>query len=160
MLPPKSWTEWLGARIIREILFHIILCNFWVTNHASKLPFQKIKTEIEHIFLKRKNIWGKKWNRLERKRQISYKIIILDTAYMWNLKYVIWTYRWNSNRLIDIDLWLPRGRQGEGEMDWEFRISRCRQLYIELRNNKALLYRTGNYIQHPVINQNGKEYEK
>ena len=27
-------------------------------------------------------------------------------------------------------------------------------------NNKVLLYSTGDYIQHPVINQNGKEYEK
>ena len=28
------------------------------------------------------------------------------------------------------------------------------------RNNEVLLYGTGNYIQYPVINQNGKEYEK
>ena len=27
-------------------------------------------------------------------------------------------------------------------------------------NNKVLLYSTGNYIQYPVINHNGKEYEK
>ena len=27
-------------------------------------------------------------------------------------------------------------------------------------NNKALLQSTGNYIQYPVINHNGKEYEK
>ena len=27
-------------------------------------------------------------------------------------------------------------------------------------NNKVLLYSTGNHIQHPVINHNGKEYEK
>ena len=27
-------------------------------------------------------------------------------------------------------------------------------------NNKVLLYSTGNYNQYPVINQNGKEYEK
>ena len=26
-------------------------------------------------------------------------------------------------------------------------------------NNKVLLYNTGNYIQYPVINDNGKEYE-
>ena len=26
--------------------------------------------------------------------------------------------------------------------------------------NKVLLYSTGNYIQYPVINHNGKEYEK
>ena len=27
-------------------------------------------------------------------------------------------------------------------------------------NNKVLLYSTGNYIQYPVIDYNGKEYEK
>ena len=26
--------------------------------------------------------------------------------------------------------------------------------------NKALLYNTGNYAQYPVLNHNGKEYEK
>ena len=43
-------------------------------------------------------------------------------------------------------------------MDWEFGISRCKLLYIEWINNKVLLYSTGNYIQYPVINHNGKEY--
>ena len=33
-------------------------------------------------------------------------------------------------------------------------------LYIEWINNKVLLYSTGNYIQYPAINHNGKEYEK
>ena len=27
-------------------------------------------------------------------------------------------------------------------------------------NNRVLLYSTGNYIQYPVMNHNGKEYEK
>ena len=31
---------------------------------------------------------------------------------------------------------------------------------IEWLNNKVLLYSTGNYIQYPGINQNGKEYKK
>ena len=53
-------------------------------------------------------------------------------------------------------LWLPRRREGGGEMDWEFGISRCKLLYIEWINNKVLLYSTGNYIQYPVINHNGK----
>ena len=48
---------------------------------------------------------------------------------------------------------------GRGK-DWEFGISRCKLLYIEWINNKVLLYSTGNYIQYPVINHNGKEYEK
>ena len=46
-----------------------------------------------------------------------------------------------------------------GGMDWEFGVSRCKLLYIQWINNKVLLYSTGNYIQYPVINQNGKEYE-
>ena len=58
------------------------------------------------------------------------------------------------------DLQLTRERGSRREMDWEFGISRCKQLYIEWINNKFLLYRTGNYIQYPVINYNGKEYEK
>ena len=49
------------------------------------------------------------------------------------------------------------GRCGErlGAWDW-----RCKLLYIGWINNKVLLYSIGNYIQYPVINHNGKEYEK
>ena len=57
----------------------------------------------------------------------------------------------------------PCGCQGGGGgrgMDWEFGISRCKLLYTEWINNKVLLYSTGNYIQYPMINHNGKEYEK
>ena len=43
---------------------------------------------------------------------------------------------------------------------WEFGISRCKLVYIGWINNKVLLYSTGNYMQYPVINHNGKEYEK
>ena len=55
------------------------------------------------------------------------------------------------------------GRQGGSGFwgkDWEFGISRCKLLYIEWINNKVLLYSAWNYVQYPVINQNGKEYEK
>ena len=45
-------------------------------------------------------------------------------------------------------------------MDWEFRVNRCKLLYIEWINSKVLLYSTGNYIQYPVIKYNGKEYKK
>ena len=45
-------------------------------------------------------------------------------------------------------------------MEWEFGVSRCKLLYREWINNKDLLYNTGNYIQYPVINHSGKEYEK
>ena len=53
-----------------------------------------------------------------------------------------------------------QGEGCEGGMDWEFGVSRCKLLYREWINNKILLYSTGNYIQYPVINHNGKEYEK
>ena len=74
-----------------------------------------------------------------------------------------WTYLWNrkSHRHRE----LTCGCQGgggvrEGRMNWEFGISKCKLLYIEWINNKILLYSTGNYICYPVINHNGKEYEK
>ena len=50
-----------------------------------------------------------------------------------------------------------------GRMVWEVGISKCNLLillYIEWTHNKFLLYNTGNCIQYPMINHNGKEYEK
>ena len=44
-------------------------------------------------------------------------------------------------------------------MEWEFEVSRCQLVYTGLIN-KILLYSTGNYIQYPVINCNGKECKK
>ena len=40
----------------------------------------------------------------------------------------------------------------------EFGTSGCKLLYIEWRNNKVLLYSTENYIQYPIINQNGEKH--
>ena len=57
-----------------------------------------------------------------------------------------------------------RGCQGGGGWGvgegWsrECGISRRKLLYTERINNKVLPYTTGNYIQCPVINHNGKEY--
>ena len=39
-----------------------------------------------------------------------------------------------------------QGGGGGGGKDWEFRISRCKLLYIGWISNKVLLYSTGNYI--------------
>ena len=47
---------------------------------------------------------------------------------------------------------LSRNQKGKG---W-----RCKLVYIGWLNSKVLLYNAGNYIQYPVINHNGKEYEK
>ena len=55
---------------------------------------------------------------------------------------------------------VAKGETGGRGKNWEFGISRCKLLYIGWINNKVLLYSTGNYIQYPVINHNGKEYEK
>ena len=45
-------------------------------------------------------------------------------------------------------------------VDWEFGVSKCKLLYIRWTGNKVLLYRVGDYIQYPMINHNGKEYER
>ena len=62
-------------------------------------------------------------------------------------------------RLKPTDLWLPREKDG-GMEGLGFGINRFKLFCIGLINNKVLLYGTGNYTQYPVINYNGKEYEK
>lgn len=42
----------------------------------------------------------------------------------------------------------------------EFGMSRCKLLHIGWVNNTVLLCSTRNYIQYPVITNNGKEYKK
>ena len=91
------------------------------------------------------------------------KQIPYDVTYMWILKY-------GTNELIyetetepqtqRTDLWLPRESWGGRGMDWEFGVGRRKLLHLEWIHNKVLLYSTGNYILYPVINHNGKEYEK
>ena len=68
------------------------------------------------------------------------------------LKLTVWDI---ENRLV-----VAKGEGYGGGMDWKFGISRCKLLYMGWINNKILLYSTGNYIQYPVTNHNGKEYEK
>ena len=76
---------------------------------------------------------------------------------MWNLKYDTNELVYKRERLTDIE---NRLVVAKGELVWEFGISRCKLSYIEWINNKVLLYSTGNYIQYPVINHNGKEKKK
>ena len=47
-----------------------------------------------------------------------------------------------------------------GGMVGEFGVSRRKPVYTEWISNKVLLCRTGNYIQYPGINHNGKEYKQ
>ena len=46
----------------------------------------------------------------------------------------------------------------EGLIVWENQVQTS--IYKGWINNQVLFYSTGNYIQHSVINHNGKEYEK
>ena len=64
-----------------------------------------------------------------------------------------WTYLWNRNRLRGIENRhvVAKGKEGGGGKDWELGISRCKLLYIEWIGQKVLLYRTGSYIQYPII---------
>ena len=98
-----------------------------------------------------------KRSKSERERQIPY-----DITYMWNLKYgtneTIYKIETDSQKQ-KTDVWLPRRRGEErgglGVWGWEMQT-----ILLKWINNQVLLYGTGNYIQYPVINQNGKEYFK
>ena len=78
---------------------------------------------------------------------------------MWNLKYGTneHIYRTETDsQAWRTDLWLPRGGEGgRSGSDWEFGVSRCKQLYMKGVNHSPM-YSTENYIQCP----NGKEYLK
>ena len=69
----------------------------------------------------------------------------------------------HMNRLADRRenrLMVAKVRQSGVGMNGEFGTSRCTLSCIEWINNKVLLYTKGNYIQYPVINQDGEEYER
>ena len=51
-----------------------------------------------------------------------------------------------------------QGAGGGRGMEWEFGVGRCKLLHLEWIKDKVLMYSTGNYIQYPLINHNGKEY--
>ena len=76
----------------------------------------------------------------------------------WNLKYStnepIYKTETDSdkeNRLV-----VAKGVGRGSGMDWEFGVSRCKLLHLEWKSNKVLLYSTGNYIQSPGIDHDGK----
>ena len=131
------------------------------------------KEVVVHIYngilLSHKNEWNNSiCSNMERPREyILSELIQTKTNIIWYHLYVEskirhkWTYLQNRNiQTQRTDLWLPRGREGGRVMDWEFEVSRCKLLHLEWINNKVLLYSTGNYIQSPGINHNGKEYKK
>ena len=51
---------------------------------------------------------------------------------------------------------LAKREGGGSEMDWDFRVGRCKILHLEWINNKVLLYSTGNYIQFLGIDHDGR----
>ena len=65
-----------------------------------------------------------------------------------------------QNRDIENGLVVTKEEVGGRGLDWDLGISRCRLVYIEGINNKALLYSTGSYIQYPVISHNRKNIKK
>ena len=82
-------------------------------------------------------------------------------TYMWNLKYNVneavyktETDRDTENRCVVAAVGHRR------QTEWEFTISRCKLLSVECTNSRVLLHNIGNYIQYPLINHNGREYEK
>ena len=112
------------------------------------MPFAATWMDLEIIIL----------SEVSQKEKDKYHIHLYMESKIWHKL----TYLWNRNRLTDIQnrLVVAKGDGGRGGKDWEFGISRGKLLYIQWINNKVLLYGTGNYIQYPVINHNGKEYEK
>ena len=57
-------------------------------------------------------------------------------------------------------LCLPKRNTGEGLIEWEFGLSRCKLLCLGWINSKVLLYSSGSNIQYPVIKHNGEEHEQ
>ena len=68
----------------------------------------------------------------------------------------------NRNRRTDTENTpvIAKGEVGGEGMDWKSDIGRCKLLCTGWINNKVLLCSTGNYLQYPGINHNGKENEK
>ena len=55
---------------------------------------------------------------------------------------------------------VAKGGVGRNGMDWEFGVSRCNLLHSEWISNEVLLYSTGNSIQSPGIEHDGRQYKK
>ena len=58
------------------------------------------------------------------------------------------------NRLV-----VAKGEERGNGIDLRFGVSRCKLLHLKWINNKVLLYSTGNCIQSPGTEHDGKEYK-
>ena len=45
-------------------------------------------------------------------------------------------------------------------MDWDFGVNRCKVFHLEWISSEVLLYSTGNYVQSPGIDHDGREYKR
>ena len=81
---------------------------------------------------------------------------------MWNLKYDMdeLTHETETEPQTENRPVVAQAEGGGVGMHCEFGLSRCKLLWRKRINNKVKLYDTGNYIQCPVINQNGRELKK
>ena len=81
-----------------------------------------------------------------------------DITYIWNLKQGTKEHRHETERFTDAKNRPVEGDRGRGEREgWTGSLGLAdANYYIEWRNSKVPLYSTGNYIQYPVTNHNGK----
>ena len=140
-----SINRWMDKEDVIHVYNGILLSH----KKNEIMPFAATWMDLDIIIL----------SEVSQKEKDKYHTVLLTCeSKIWHK----WTYLRNRNRLTGIEnrLVVARGERRGGGLDWEFGISRCKLLYKEWINNKFLLYSTGNYIQYPVINHNGKEYEK
>ena len=115
--------------------------------------------DLEMILLRDVHQRGK-----DKHCMISHTSGILKNMYIWNLKkkriQMNLSRKQTHGRREQTCVWQVGGGQGRDRLriwDWSLQI---RLLCIGWISNKVLLYSTGNYSQHPVINHSRKEYEK
>ena len=92
-----------------------------------------------------------KCSKPERGRQIPY-----DITYMWNIKYDTNKPIYKTEPEQRIDLWLPRKWGRKNGMNGEFGFRSCPLLHLPWISNEVLLNSTGNSIQSPGIEHNGR----
>ena len=122
----------------REDVVHVYNGILLSHKKAEIMPFATTWMDLEIITLV-KYVRQKKTN-------------VIDHLYTWNLST-------KEKQTLKEQTCGYQGGPRRGGMKRKFGISRCKLLYIEWINN-VLLYSTRNYIQYPVINNNGKEYER
>ena len=99
-----------------------------------------------------------KWSRKEKEKYLMMLHIYVESK-TWQMNFSMKQKQMHRHRkTCHCWRWGIRGL-GEGH-GLGVGVSSCKLLHLEWINNKVLLYRTGNYIQYPVINYNGKKYRK